>query len=66
MTFTGTLIEDLMATVERAEQRAQSDWPLPLEATTNEPTFGETCPIELWFTSVQSQPEYDSEFRGVA
>ena len=66
MTFTGTLIEDLMATVERAEQRAQSVGPLPLEAIAIEPMFGETCPIELWFTSVQSHTDYDSEFRGVA
>jgi hypothetical protein len=28
MTFTGTLIESLMATVERAEQRASSDEPM--------------------------------------
>jgi len=66
MTFTGTLIEDLMATVERAEQRAQSEGPLHLEATAVEPMFGETCPVELWFTSVPNNTEYDSEFRGVA
>ncbi|HEX7423289.1 MAG TPA: hypothetical protein VF311_05290 [Terriglobales bacterium] len=51
MTFTGTLIEDLMATVERAEQRARSD---------------EALVVEPWFASVQENADYDSNFLGVA
>ncbi|MFI5101903.1 MAG: hypothetical protein ACHP9V_00890 [Terriglobales bacterium] len=51
MTLTGTLIEDLMATVERAEQRAQSD---------------EALPIEPWLASVQENADYDPKFLGVA
>ena len=45
MTFTGTLIEDLIATVERAEAKAQD-----LEMTE----------IEPWFASVQENTNYDS------
>lgn len=51
MTLTGTLIEDLMATVERAEQRAQSDGALV---------------VETWFASVQENTDFDSKFLGVA
>lgn len=51
MTFTGTLIEDLMATVERAEQRAQSDG---------------ASVVEPWFASVQEDTDYDSKLLGVA
>lgn len=51
MTFTGTLIEDLMATVERAEQRAQSDG---------------ASVVEPWFASVQENTDYDSKLLGVA
>jgi len=61
MTFTGTLIEDLMTTVERAEQRAQSDEPLLAEHTDAEPMF-----IETWLASVQENTDYDSKFIGVA
>ncbi|MGD1216118.1 MAG: hypothetical protein ABR861_14150 [Terriglobales bacterium] len=71
MTFTGTLIEDLMATVERAEQRAQSDGalldePLPVETSVVEPMFVETSLVEPWFASVQENADYDSNFLGVA
>jgi hypothetical protein len=51
MTFTGTLIEDLMATVERAEQRAQSDG---------------ASVVEPWFASVQENTDYHSKLLGVA
>jgi hypothetical protein len=51
MTFTGTLIEDLMATVERAEQRAQSDG---------------ASVVEPWFASAQENTDYDSKLLGVA
>jgi hypothetical protein len=51
MTFTGTLIENLMATVERAEAKAQD-----IQVTE----------IEPWFASVQENTDYDSKFIGVA
>ena len=56
MTFTGTLIEDLMATVERAERKARSD-----ETSVVEPLL-----VETWFASVQENRDYDSKFLGVA
>lgn len=56
MTFTGTLIEELMATVERAEHRAQAD----------EPIFAEQMVAEPWLASVQENTDYDSKFLGVA
>jgi len=56
MTFTGTLIEDLMATVERAEQRAQSDGA----------PVGEPLVTEAWFASVQEIADYDPKILGVA
>jgi hypothetical protein len=56
MIFTGTLIDDLMATVERAEQRAQAD----------EPIFAEPMVVESWLASVQENTDYDSKFLGVA
>jgi hypothetical protein len=51
MMFTGTLIEDLIATVERAEAKAQD-----LEMTEVEP----------WFATVQENANYDSKLLGVA
>ena len=56
MTFTGTLIEDLMVTVERAELRTQQDAALVVETLTLEP----------WFASVQQNADYDSKLLGVA
>jgi hypothetical protein len=58
MKLTGTLIESLMATVERSEQRAQSNWALSLEPLA----------IDSWFASAQEHinKEYDSQFFGVA
>jgi hypothetical protein len=61
MTFTGTLIENLMATVERAERRAQPDGPLVVEPFAVEPLL-----VESWFASVQENADYDSKFLGVA
>ncbi|HYU46430.1 MAG TPA: hypothetical protein VEK84_09675 [Terriglobales bacterium] len=49
--FTGTLIEDLIAAVERAEAKAQS--------------FDRT-EIEPWFASVQENASYDPKLIGVA
>ncbi len=51
MTFTGTLIEDLIATVERVEAKAQD-----LEMTE----------IEPWMASVPENANYDSKLIGVA
>jgi hypothetical protein len=56
MTFTGTLIESLMATVERAEQRASSD----------EPMFAQNMDAQPWLVSIQQNADYDSKFLGVA
>jgi hypothetical protein len=61
MTFTGTLIEDLMATVERAEQRAQSDGAFVVESL-----LVEASVAEPWFASLQENADYDSKFLGVA
>ena len=51
MTFTGTLIEDLIATVERAE------------ANTRE---FDTAEIEPWFASIQESMNCESKLLGVA
>jgi hypothetical protein len=51
--FTGNLIEDLMATVERVELRTQADAELMAE-------------IEPWFVSAQESAICDNELRGVA
>jgi hypothetical protein len=56
MTFTGTLIDNLMATVERAEQRASSD----------EPMFAQNIDAQPWLVSIQQNADYDSKFLGVA
>jgi hypothetical protein len=52
MIFTGTLIEDLIATVERAE------------ASTRE--FETAAEIEPWFASIQDSLNYESKLLGVA
>lgn len=51
--FTGNLIEDLMATVERVESRTQVDAELMAES-------------EPWFVSAQDSASCDDELRGVA
>jgi hypothetical protein len=50
MTFTGTTIEELIATVERAEARAQAD----------------VVELEAWYVSVHESANYDSNILGVA
>jgi hypothetical protein len=65
MTFTGTLIEELMATVERAEQRAQTDEPMFAEPMFTK-SFAEQVAIEPWFASAQQNADYDSKLLGVA
>jgi len=76
--LTGTMIEDLMATVERAEQRTQSDGSSTLESMllAPAPTLAESSAVdsfsvesfsaEPWFTSVSENADYDSKFIGVA
>jgi hypothetical protein len=71
-TFTGTLIESLMATVQRAERKTTSVG----ELTAVQPIFGdmsraepmlvEPALAEPWFVSVQENADYDSKFIGVA
>ncbi len=65
MKFSGSLIEDLMATVERAEQRAQSD-----EALLGTLLLGEVLAVETmgdpWFASAQANADYDTKLLGVA
>ncbi|MGA7078872.1 MAG: hypothetical protein WBQ43_11845 [Terriglobales bacterium] len=61
MTYTGNLIDDLMATVERAEQRMQPDLALATEPMLVEPML-----VDSWFASVQQSTEYDSKLLGVA
>jgi hypothetical protein len=61
MKFTGTLIEDLMATVERVEKKAQSDG-----ASVAKLAFVETSVVEPWFASVQEIADYDPKILGVA
>jgi hypothetical protein len=56
MTFTGSLIESLMASVERAERRASSD----------EPTFAQNMDAQPWLVSIQQNADYDPKFLGVA
>jgi len=75
MKFTGTMIEDLMATVERAEQRAETGGALPVGISAVEPMFAESLLVEpplesslveTWFVSVRENADYDSKFMGVA
>ena len=60
MTFTGTLIESLMATVERAEQGAPSDEPMFAQ------NFAQNIDAQPWLVSIQQNADYDSKFLGVA
>jgi len=76
MKFTGTLIEDLIATVERVERKAQPDQALPVEplmvqslpggSLVVESFFVESLLLEPWFASVQKNRDYNSKFIGVA
>ncbi len=66
MKFTGTLIEDLIATVERAERRAQSGRALPVEPLMVESFVVESLLVQPWFASVQKNRDHNSKFIGVA
>jgi hypothetical protein len=76
MKFTGTLIEELIARVERAERAARSDRALPGERLTVETLVVESLLVESlvvepslvepWLASVQEDRDYNSKFLGVA
>jgi hypothetical protein len=51
--LTGTLIEDLIATVERAERRMRAEAELMTE-------------MEIWFVAAQDGASCDNNLRGVA
>lgn len=51
MMYTGTLIDDLLATVERAEQAAKSTGD----------AVAASMIADAWFASVQENTEYDSK-----
>ena len=64
MTFTGSLIDNLMATVERAEQRASSDEPMFAQGFAQ--NFAHNIDAQPWLASIQQNADYDSKFLGVA
>jgi hypothetical protein len=66
MTYTGNLIENLIATVERAEQRAWADEPLFADRLFADHLDHEHSGEETWFAAVQLNTDYDSKFIGVA
>jgi hypothetical protein len=59
--FTGTLIEDLIATVERVEKRAR-----PFEVSAAEFLIAESLIADSWFAQVNENVDHDSKLRGVA
>jgi len=64
MTFTGTLIESLMATVERAERGASYDEPTFAQDFVHD--FVQNSDAQPWLVSIQQNADYDSKFLGVA
>ena len=70
MKFTGTLIEDLMATVERVEERWHSDGsvvePMLVEPMLVESLLVESLLASPWLVSGQNNTDYESKFLGVA
>jgi hypothetical protein len=79
MIFSGTLIQDLIATVERAERlREVSSRSGAIAMTMTVTTTSGECPledslpgvesspIELWLTSVEQNTNYDPKLLGVA
>ena len=59
--FTGTLIDDLIAAVERVEARTQDLAPIEIEPSSIEP-----CSIEPWILSAQENPDSEPKLLGVA
>jgi hypothetical protein len=77
MIFTGSLIQDLIATVERAERLREVSSRSGAIAMTMSMTMteaaasGEPSPLEdafpeVWLTSVEQDPNYDPKLLGVA
>jgi hypothetical protein len=68
MTFTGTLVESLMATVERAERGASSDKPIFAQdyAENFVQNFVQNSDVQPWLVPIQQNADYDSKFLGVA
>ena len=64
MIFTGTLIESLMATVERAERGASYDEPMFAQNFVQD--FVQNIDAQPWLVSIQQNADYDSKFLGVA
>ncbi len=74
MIFTGSLIQDLTATVERAERLRE----VSLRSGAIEISSGDLClleasllggepsPINSWFASVEQNANYDPKLLGVA
>jgi hypothetical protein len=65
MKFTGTLIEDLMAAVERAERKEPCDEALVMEGSKINLLLVESLLVEPWFAAHENT-DYDSKFIGVA
>jgi hypothetical protein len=61
--FTGTLIEDLIAAVERAEARTQELTPIEIAI---EPSLMEPWVIEARLLSAQENPDSEPKLLGVA
>jgi len=66
MKYTGTLIEDLMAMVESAEQRTRSRQAMLAEPMLAEPTPLEPMLEQCWIPCAEPSPNYDSKLIGVA
>jgi hypothetical protein len=76
MIFTGSLIQDLIATVERAERLREvsvRSGAIAITMTSGEHCQledalpgGESSPMEVWLASVEQSENYDTKLLGVA
>lgn len=76
MIFTGTLIQDLIATVEQAERLREvsvRSGAIAITITSGEHSQlddslpgGESSPMEAWLASVEQNTNYDPKLLGVA
>jgi hypothetical protein len=76
MIFTGSLIQDLIATVERAERLREvsvRSGAIAITMTSDEQCQledsllrGESSPMEPWLASVEQNTNYDPKLLGVA
>lgn len=68
--FTGTLIEDLIATVERAEQASSNTMLLAdsivADSMVADSLVANSLLADSWFASVQERMDCDSKLLGVA